>query len=102
MIRFITALGAGLLTAQAAMADRVDIDDDGWSMQPDPSSVGFTVDIDDDGWSREELGRADGMMIDIDDDGWSRVDGVQVDRTQNAPDCVGTTVIADGTVVPNC
>lgn len=30
----------------------LDIDDDGFSMEPAPAAVGYTVDIDDDGWTR--------------------------------------------------
>ncbi|TFL18408.1 hypothetical protein [Jannaschia formosa] len=51
---FLAALTATALALPAA-AQRIDIDDDGWSYVEAPAALRSAVDIDDDGWSRVDL-----------------------------------------------
>ncbi|MGB3554419.1 MAG: hypothetical protein WBA25_07255 [Jannaschia sp.] len=73
---FLVALIATCL-AFPAFADRIDIDDDGWSRVEESASPGFAVDIDDDGWTRVETTR-----IRTDDTGFRRGgDCTQLERS---------------------
>lgn len=52
MTKFLlTALTATAL-AVPAMAETIDIDDDGWKRIESPVQTGLVIDIDDDGWKR--------------------------------------------------
>ncbi|WP_371155681.1 hypothetical protein [Jannaschia sp. 2305UL9-9] len=52
MTKIIFAALTASLVAMPALAQNIDIDDDGWRFVDAPAAATMTVDIDDDGWTR--------------------------------------------------